>query len=97
MYIIDGIAYAGEPEPLLKVVGIRPLDDYRLWLRFSNHEVRTYDVRPLFEYPLFGRLKDPVAFKGVYLDYGVPTWLDGEIDISPETLLADSAACEQSS
>jgi hypothetical protein len=91
MYVIDGIAYAGEPEPLLKVVGVKPLDDYRLWLRFSNHEVRAYDVKPLFEYPLFSVLKDLETFRGVYLDYGVPTWLDGEIDISPETLFSNSA------
>jgi hypothetical protein len=92
MYVIDGIAYAGELEPLLKVVGVRPLDDYRLWLRFSNHEVRIYDIKPLFEYPLFSKLKDLEVFQGVYLDYGVPTWFNGEIDISPETLFAESVA-----
>ncbi|MDR1185641.1 MAG: hypothetical protein LBK67_12730 [Coriobacteriales bacterium] len=39
---------------------------------------------------MFSKLQDPEAFRSVYLDYGVPTWLDGEIDISPETLFADS-------
>jgi hypothetical protein len=94
MHIVGGIVYASEPEPLLKVVGVKPLDDYRLWLRFSNHEVRIYDLKSLFEYPLFNKLKDLEAFKSVYLDYGVPTWLDGEIDISPETLFSDSALCK---
>jgi hypothetical protein len=96
MYIIDDIAYAGESVPLLKVIGVKPLDDYRLWLRFSNHEVRTYDVKPLFEYPLFSKLKDREVFGGVYLDYGVPTWLDGQIDISPETLFAGSVTDKHS-
>ena len=36
MYIKDGIAYAGEQKPLLKISGVRPLEDYKLWVRFSN-------------------------------------------------------------
>lgn len=28
MYVVDGIAYAGEPEPVIKVNGIRAMDDY---------------------------------------------------------------------
>jgi hypothetical protein len=60
-----------------------------------SHEVRAYDVKPFFEYPLFSKLKNPEAFRSVYLDYGVPTWLDGEIDISPETLFSDSVIFTQ--
>ena len=29
MYIIDGIAYAGERRPAIKISGVRPLDGYR--------------------------------------------------------------------
>ena len=29
MYIVDGIAYAGEPSPAIKVCGVRPLDDFK--------------------------------------------------------------------
>jgi hypothetical protein len=90
MYIKDGIAYAGEIEPLLKVVGIKSLNEYTLWLRFSNHEERLYDVRPLLEYPVFAPLKDLETFKEVYLDYGAPTWLNGTIDIAPESLYEHS-------
>ena len=42
MYVINGIAYAGEPTPVIKVSGIRPLDDYRLWIRFSTGEEKQY-------------------------------------------------------
>jgi hypothetical protein len=86
MYIRDGIAYAGELEPQVKIVGVKPLDGYELWLRFSNNEERLYDLKPLFDYPAFAPLKDLDVFKEVYLDYGVPTWLDGSIDIAPESL-----------
>jgi hypothetical protein len=95
MYIVDDIAYAGEKEPLLKVVGIRPMDDYMLWLRFSNNEERLYDVKPLLEYPVFKRLCHREVFTSVYLDFGVPTWLDGEIDIAPESLFENSITCQK--
>jgi hypothetical protein len=86
MYVKDGIAYAGELESLLKIVGVRPLDDFWLWVRFSNHEERLFDMKPLFKYPVFRPLEDPALFARVYIDYGTPTWSDGEIDLAPETL-----------
>ena len=36
MYIVDGIAYAGEPEQLIRVKSVRALDDYKLLLLFTN-------------------------------------------------------------
>ncbi len=86
MYIKDGIAYAGEPEPQLLVYGVRPLDDHKLWVRFSTGEAKIYDFKPLLSTPAFSPLADSKLFKEVYIDYGVPVWNDGEIDIAPETL-----------
>lgn len=90
MYVIDGIAYAGESEPVIKVSGVRPLDDYRLWVRFSTGEAKVFDFKPLLNTPAFAPLADKSVFNGVYIDYGTPVWLDGNIDISPETLYKDS-------
>ena len=86
MYIIDGIAYAGDPAPQLKVWGIRAMDDYRLWLRFSTGEAKIFDFKPMLEKPAFVSLADRERFRNVYIDYGVPVWNDGEVDISPEYL-----------
>ncbi len=86
MYIIDGIAYAGETVKPIKVSGVRPMDDYKLWLRFSNGEARIVDFKPLLKAPAFAPLKDKDIFKEVYIDYGVPVWMDGEIDIGPDYL-----------
>jgi len=91
MFVVDDIAYAGNKEPLLKVVGIKPMDDYSLWVRFSNNEERVCSIKPFLEYPLFDSLKDLDVFKSVYLDYGVPTWCDGNIDIAPESLYTEQA------
>ena len=90
MYIKNGIVYAGEEEPMLKICGVRPMDNYNLWMRFSSGEERILDFKPLLSSPAFMPLRDTAAFKNVYIDYGVPVWMDGEIDISPEYLYAHS-------
>ena len=84
MYIINGIAYAGEPVQPLKIVGVRPLEEHRLWVRFSSGETKIFDFKPLLKTPAFAPLADEKIFSAVGIDYGVPVWNDGEIDISPE-------------
>ena len=86
MYIADGIAYAGERAPILKVSELRPLSDFRLWLRFNNSEAKIFYFKPLLNAPAFVKLAKPEIFESVYLEYGVPVWNDGEIDIAPEYL-----------
>ena len=92
MYILDGIAYAGEPKMPVKVVGIKVLSDYQLWLRFSNGESRVFDFKPLLDEPCYQPLKDYDVFRDVYIDYGVPVWCGGDIDIAPEYVYENSAA-----
>lgn len=86
MYIENGIAYAGEPKPLIKIISVRPLDDYKLWLRFNNGEIRVFDFKPELDSPAFAPLKDKDVFRTVYIDYGVTVWNEGDIDIAPEHL-----------
>jgi len=92
MYIMNGIAYAGEPAPVIRVSGVRPLEDYRLWLRFSTGEARIFNFSPLLSTPAFSPLQDKELFGQVYIDYGVTVWKDGDIDIAPETLYRDSVS-----
>ena len=86
MHVINGIAYAGSPATPRKVVGVRPLEEHRLWVRFSSGETKTFDFTPLLDTPAFAPLADEKVFYTVGIDYGVPVWNDGEVDISPETL-----------
>lgn len=90
MYISNGIAYAGEPEPPIKVCGVRPLANHRLWLRFTTDETKVFDFTPLLKETCFAPLKDEQTFAGVYIDYGVTVWKDGDIDIAPEYLYEHS-------
>ena len=86
MYIVNGIAHAGDPTPVVKVSGVRPLDDYRLWIRFNTGEAKIFDFKPLLTAPGFTPLKDESIFKQVHIDHGVTVWQDGDIDIAPEKL-----------
>jgi hypothetical protein len=94
MYIIDDIAYAGENTPTIKVKSVRPLEDYKLWLRFSTDEEKIFDFSPLLVMPVFAPLKDKSLFEGVYVDFGVPVWMDGEIDLAPEKLYTEGIAIQ---
>lgn len=94
MYIRDGIAYAGERNPIIKVSGVRPLEDHRLWVRFNTGEAKVFDFKPLLNQPGFAPLVDIDTFKGVYIDYGVVVWRDGQIDIAPEALYAEGVTVE---
>ena len=95
MYIIDGIAYAGEKKAPVKVTGVRPLVGYKLWLRFSTGEAKIFDASPLLSFPAFAPLKDADIFSQVYIDRGITVWNDGEIDIAPEKLYEESIPCQE--
>ena len=58
IYIIDDIAYAGEANPIIRVKSIRPLDDYKLQVRFSTDEIKIFDFKQLLDTPIFQPLKD---------------------------------------
>lgn len=94
MHIIDGIAYAGEKSPVIKVSGVRPMPEHKLWVRFNTGEARVVDFKPLLTLPAFAPLADEEVFRDVYIDYGMTVWMDGEIDIAPETLYAQGVATE---
>ena len=94
MYIIDDIAYAGKNEKEIKVISARPIDNYKLWVRFSTGEKRIFDCVKLFDFPAFQKLKDINLFNGVYVDYGIPVWCDGELDYCPQTMYDESEPVE---
>jgi len=86
MYEINGIVYADNPAPLITVKYARPLDNYRLLVRFSTGEEKRIDISDLLDEQVFKPLQDLNLFRSVYVDYGTVVWCDGTIDIAPEYL-----------
>ena len=90
MYIVNGIAYAGTAVQDMRVSAVKPLDDMMMLVTFASGECRLYDATQLLEYPAFQPLRDESIFKAPGVDHGVVTWMDGAIDIAPETMYATS-------
>ncbi|MCQ2440771.1 MAG: DUF2442 domain-containing protein [Clostridia bacterium] len=86
MYIKDNIAFAGNFPEILKVVEIQPNGLYKLKITFNNGKKALFDFQNLLEFECYKPLADKNVFESVSLDRGIPIWLDGEIDISPEYL-----------
>ncbi len=92
MFIKDGVAYAEEMKPILHVLDVRVLDNYRLWIKFSTGEIKIFDFTSLVNTPAFRVLKDEKIFKAVYIEYGTLAWQEGAIDIAPEKLYAEGVS-----
>ena len=90
MYIVNGIAYAGMAVEDRLVSAVKPLDDMMMLVTFVSGERRLYDATQLLKYPAFQPLKDEAVFRAAGVDHGVVTWMDGDIDIAPETMYATS-------
>lgn len=86
MYEVNGIVYAGDPTPVIKVRTVETLPDFMLRLVFNDGKEKVFDFKPLLDKPGFKPLNDPALFSKAYIDYGTVVWNDGMIDIAPEYL-----------
>ncbi len=53
-----------------KILFVRPLENYKLMIEFSNHECRQYDVKPLLQKEMFSPLKNRAFFNNVKIEQG---------------------------
>ena len=51
-------------------------------------EAKVFDFSTQLAAPAFAPLRDKAIFDSVYIDYGIPVWDDGNIDIAPEGYFA---------
>lgn len=90
MYVIDGIAYAGEQRKSISIKSACPLNDYKVLVCFGNGERKIFDFAPLLDMQCYQPLKDKSVFDRVYVECGTLCWNDGDIDIAPETVYEQS-------
>jgi len=90
VFVRGGIAYAVDPassENVPRITGVRPLPNYRLSVRLNDGSTKIVDMSSLLSETCYKPLSDQKTFNSVYLDYGAPTWNNGEIDLAPEYVL----------
>ena len=89
MYVIDDVCYAGEVVPDIKVREVSVLHGGMLLVTFSTGEQRLFDTTVLTG-SAFEPLKEEKVLADCTVFHGVATWMNGEIDIAPETMYAES-------
>lgn len=72
-------------EPIIDVIRVEALEDYRLFLEFRNGEQRVLDMSPYMDQQPFARLKAPALFSLAAIENGTVVW-PGEIDVAPQSL-----------
>jgi len=79
---------------LIWITSAEYLHDYVLRLTFSDNLCRDVDLRNFImqHRELFGELIDKNKFKDFKLNGWTLSWLDGKLDIAPESLYEWSAA-----
>ncbi len=69
-----------------KVVSIKPLDGFRLWLRFSDGVEGIADLSDLAGQGVFAAWNNPGSFaKASVTEYGAVAW-ENQIDLCPDAL-----------
>lgn len=96
MFVIDGVAYAGQPAQDLSVAQVKPLSDLCMLVTFSTGETRLFDATALLRGPAFDVLRDEAVFSSPVITDGVCTWADGDLDVAPEFMYEKSFAYEMS-
>ena len=79
-----------------KVIGVIPLENYTLELRFDGEEVRLFDVKPYLDFGIFNKLKEIGYFNKVKITFHSVSWANGQ-DFSPETLYLKSIPIKNNS
>lgn len=72
-----------------KIVDVRPLKDYRIWIKFSDGVEGTVDLSELAGQGVFSIWNDINVFNSAFIDHDSHTvaW-NGGIDLCPDTLYA---------
>jgi len=79
-----------------RVLDVKPMDNFLLFLTFNNGEKRIFDAKLLFEMQAFRRLKDKLFFNSVKVARGSVLW-PNDIDYCPDTLYAESVPADNQS
>lgn len=72
-----------------RAIEVKPLEDYRLLIKFNNNEVKVFDVKPYLKYKQYSELKKIEIFNTVKIAGLSIEWSNGA-DICPDELYNSS-------
>jgi hypothetical protein len=75
------------------VVSVKPIDGYKLLLKFENGEERIFNISPFLNIGKFAELKNPAMFNSVAVRFDTIEWAN-HLDIDPEFLYEKSTLIE---
>ncbi|MBI5650704.1 MAG: DUF2442 domain-containing protein [Chloroflexi bacterium] len=73
---------------MMLIRSVKPLEQFNVWLEFSNGEQKTINLEPLMRGPIFEPLRqNPQLFRAVHInaELGTIVW-DNGADIDPDVL-----------
>ncbi|CAA7616601.1 conserved hypothetical protein [Magnetospirillum sp. LM-5] len=82
------VSPAVRPATSWRIAAVRPLADYRIWVRFNDGREGVVDMADLVNSPeagLFSSLTDTALFDRAFLLHGAVTWPNG-LDLAPDAL-----------
>ena len=79
-------------ESILEATSARITGDSTMLVEFNDSKKYLIDMSRYFGLPVFSPLRDQSLFSDFELRDGLVTWMDGEIDIAPETMQRDGEA-----
>lgn len=78
----------------LSVKSVKPLDGYKLLLKFENDEEKVFDVSPYLDLGKFSELKNVSLFNSVTVSFDTIKW-SNHLDLDPELLYQKSTLLHQ--
>jgi len=78
----------------LSVESVKPLEGYKLLIKFENGEERIFDVSPYLNIGKFAELKSFPLFNSVVVKFDSIEWAN-HLDIDPEVLYEKSVKIEE--
>lgn len=73
------------------VTKVKPLDGYKLQLKFKNGEEKIFDLSPYLKVGKFAELKDVALFNSATVRFDSIEWAN-HVDLDPEFLYEHSSA-----
>ncbi|GBE32248.1 hypothetical protein BMS3Bbin05_01157 [bacterium BMS3Bbin05] len=77
----------------LSVIDVKPIEEYKLLIKFKNNEERIFDVSPYLKIGKFAELKNKALFNSVTVSFDSIKWAN-HLDMDPEFLYEKSVKAE---